>query len=80
MTWKPNSWRNYPVVQMPTYPDVSKVNSVEAKLSFKPPLVFAGEVQALKKSLALAEKGNACLLYTSPSPRDVRSSRMPSSA
>ena len=62
MTWKPNSWRNYPVVQMPTYPDESKINSVEAKLSFKPPLVFAGEVQALKKSLALAEKGNAFIL------------------
>ena len=62
MTWKPNSWRNYPVVQMPTYPDESKVNSVEAKLSFKPPLVFAGEVQALKKSLALSEKGNAFIL------------------
>ena len=62
MTWKPNSWRNYPVVQMPIYPDESKVNSVEAKLSFKPPLVFAGEVQALKKSLALAEKGNAFIL------------------
>ena len=62
MTWKPYSWRNYPVVQMPTYPDESKVNSVEAKLSFKPPLVFAGEVQALKKSLALAEKGNAFIL------------------
>jgi 3-deoxy-7-phosphoheptulonate synthase len=62
MTWKPNSWRNYPVVQMPTYPDESKVNSVEAKLCFKPPLVFAGEVQALKKSLALAEKGNAFIL------------------
>ena len=62
MTWKPNSWRNYPVVQMPTYTDESKVNSVEAKLSFKPPLVFAGEVQALKKSLALAEKGNAFIL------------------
>ena len=62
MIWKPNSWRNYPVVQMPTYPDESKVNSVEAKLSFKPPLVFAGEVQALKKSLALTEKGNAFIL------------------
>ncbi len=62
MTWKPNSWRNFPVVQMPTYPDESKVNSVEARLSFKPPLVFAGEVQALKKSLALAEKGNAFIL------------------
>ena len=62
MTWKPNSWRNYPVVQMPTYPDERKVNSVEARFFFKPPLVFAGEVQALKKSLALAEKGNAFIL------------------
>ena len=62
MTWKPNSWRNYPVVQMPTYPDESKVYSVEARLSFKPPLVFAGEVQVLKKSLVLAEKGNAFIL------------------
>ena len=26
------------------------------------------------------EKNNACLLYTSPSPRDVEESRMPSSA
>ena len=28
----------------------------------------------------LKEFGNICLLYTSPSPRDVCSSRMPSSA
>ena len=27
-----------------------------------------------------AVKGNVCLLYTSPSPRDQRGSRMPSSA
>ena len=27
-----------------------------------------------------ASYGNACLLYTSPSPRDVEESRMPSSA
>ena len=26
------------------------------------------------------EKGNYCLLYTSPSPRDAHESRMPSSA
>ena len=30
-------------------------------------------------AIALAEAG-ACLLYTSPSPRDKRQSRMPSSA
>ena len=27
-----------------------------------------------------ADNGNSCLLYTSPSPRDKRQSRMPSSA
>ena len=29
---------------------------------------------------SLAEKNQGCLLYTSPSPRDKRQSRMPSSA
>ena len=31
-------------------------------------------------SLALMHLSNSCLLYTSPSPRDKRQSRMPSSA
>ena len=31
-------------------------------------------------SLKLARRLNACLLYTSPSPRDISGSRMPSSA
>ena len=35
--------------------------------------------ELLKKS-ANVEKGSACLLYTSPSPRDRQKSRMPSSA
>ena len=56
MTWNPNTWRNYPVVQMPKYINQKSLSSVEAKLSLKPPLVFAGEVQALKKSLHLVEK------------------------
>ena len=33
----------------------------------------------LKKAAGL-DKGSPCLLYTSPSPRDMRRSRMPSSA
>ena len=32
------------------------------------------------RSVALSADGNTCLLYTSPSPRDQRGSRMPSSA
>ena len=62
MTWNPNTWRNYPVVQMPKYINQKSLSSVEAKLSLKPPLVFAGEVQALKRSLYLVEKGEAFIL------------------
>ena len=39
------------------------------------------EIDELKKREKLAEAmGGACLLYTSPSPRDRTRSRMPSSA
>ena len=62
MTWNPNTWRNYPVVQMPKYINQKSLSSVEAKLSLKPPLVFAGEVQPLKRSLHLVEKGEAFIL------------------
>ena len=34
----------------------------------------------LKRTLAKIKQVNDCLLYTSPSPRDKRQSRMPSSA
>ena len=39
-------------------------------------------LEALAEQIAAAAKakGEACLLYTSPSPRDVEESRMPSSA
>ena len=40
---------------------------------------FASEVVLLDIKEGYAE-GKACLLYTSPSPRDKRQSRMPSSA
>ena len=39
------------------------------------------EIQALASKLKMAEeKKTNCLLYTSPSPRDISGSRMPSSA
>ena len=34
----------------------------------------------LKSNLNILNKADSCLLYTSPSPRDKRQSRMPSSA
>ena len=46
-------------------------------------LRFAGQVEGLrwvKVGLELFVQAGPCLLYTSPSPRDKRQSRMPSSA
>ena len=40
-------------------------------------IILAGEVRASADNL---DRIMACLLYTSPSPRDTMSSRMPSSA
>ena len=41
---------------------------------------FIDHLKRLNVSLTRARKLNICLLYTSPSPRDQRGSRMPSSA
>ena len=41
--------------------------------------ITAGKITALENDLA-ADSAKTCLLYTSPSPRDQRGSRMPSSA
>ena len=35
---------------------------------------------AVEEAIRMREAGTACLLYTSPSPRDTERSRMPSSA
>ena len=39
-----------------------------------------GNDEEIKDRFAVALKFGTCLLYTSPSPRDVEESRMPSSA
>ena len=43
-------------------------------------LMQIADVVAREKSIEREEVIMACLLYTSPSPRDMRRSRMPSSA
>ena len=48
--------------------------------SCRPKAVAAKMTAAEKKSSAKRKTGPACLLYTSPSPRDRTRSRMPSSA
>ena len=48
--WTLNSWRNYPVKHIPKYEDEKELAMVLKKVSSFPPLVFAGETRALKKS------------------------------
>ena len=38
------------------------------------------EIPTLDSTMELSDLTDTCLLYTSPSPRDIRRSRMPSSA
>ncbi|ECP7275693.1 3-deoxy-7-phosphoheptulonate synthase class II [Campylobacter jejuni] len=60
--WTKNSWKNYPIKQQPIYPDQEETNRVLARLEKLPPLVFAGEVRNLQKSLARVCKKEAFLL------------------
>lgn len=60
--WSPNSWRNKPISQVPSYPDAAALREVEGRLATFPPLVFAGEARKLKKQLASVAAGEAFLL------------------
>jgi 3-deoxy-7-phosphoheptulonate synthase len=60
--WTPDSWRDCPIRQVPSYPDAAKLASMEARLSRFPPLVFAGEARRLKAALARAAEGKAFVL------------------
>lgn len=62
MSWSPSSWRNYPIKQAPNYQDLSKLCEVEQELRGYPPLVFAKEVELLKKKLIKVQEGKAFIL------------------
>ena len=61
-SWTPNSWRECPIRQVPAYPDLEKLASMEARIGRYPPLVFAGEARRLKAHLAQAAEGKAFVL------------------
>ncbi|MFB2532569.1 class II 3-deoxy-7-phosphoheptulonate synthase [Paracoccus sp. p4-l81] len=60
--WTKSDWRAKPRVQMPDYLDADALAQVEGQLGKYPPLVFAGEVRRLKRSLAEVAAGRAFLL------------------
>jgi 3-deoxy-7-phosphoheptulonate synthase len=60
--WNPNSWRDFPIVQQPEYPDQAQLKQIEKQLNSAPPLVFAEETRSLYKNLADVCEGKAFLL------------------
>lgn len=60
--WTPDSWRQKPIQQVPSYPDLDALGTVERELAGYPPLVFAGEARKLKRALGSVAKGEAFLL------------------
>ena len=61
-TWSPTSWMNYPVKQLPDYPDPEALEMTYSKLKDFPPLVTSWEIEALKAKLRDVQHGNAFIL------------------
>ncbi|WP_203886568.1 class II 3-deoxy-7-phosphoheptulonate synthase [Planotetraspora kaengkrachanensis] len=57
-----DTWRDLPVAQQPDWPDRGELVRVVDELKGLPPLVFAGECDQLKQSLAAVARGEAFVL------------------
>lgn len=60
--WSPDSWREYPVIQLPEYDDYEKLDECYKELKSYPPLVTSWEVAALKEKLSRAAQGKCFVL------------------
>ena len=73
--------RNHKKVDLPSSNFKSKIADILKNEGFIKDFKISSEDNKPTLSLELKyHSGNPCLLYTSPSPRDKRQSRMPSSA
>ena len=63
-----------------SHPDAGKTTLTEKFLLFGGAIQMAGQVRAKGEARRTRSDYMHCLLYTSPSPRDMTGSRMPSSA
>ena len=57
-----DAWESMLVAQQPAWPDELRLRAVRNRLSTLPPLVFAGEADALRAHLGAAGRGEAFLL------------------
>ena len=62
-SWSPQSWRAYPCVQQPVYPDRVALDGVLAEVAALPPLVTSYEIENLKSQLAEASRGERFILW-----------------
>jgi 3-deoxy-7-phosphoheptulonate synthase len=58
----PASWHDLPAAQQPDWPDPVRLQQVTDELAGLPPLVFAGECDALRERLAAVARGEAFVL------------------
>ena len=62
MAWSPSSWRAYPALHQPEWPDPEKAEDARSRLAGLPPLVFAGEARQLRDALGEVAAGRAFVL------------------
>ena len=60
--WEKSSWRKFPAMQQPNWPNPDEHRAVLDTIAKLPPLVFAGEIRRLKNMLAKAAQGDAFIL------------------
>ncbi len=60
--WTKKSWQNFEALQQPKWPDAGEYAKAVGTIAKLPPLVFAGEIRAMKQELAAAATGDAFLL------------------
>ena len=60
--WEKSSWRKFPAMQQPNWPNPDEHRAVLDTIAKLPPLVFAGEIRRLKNMLAKAAQGEAFIL------------------
>jgi 3-deoxy-7-phosphoheptulonate synthase len=60
--WTPVSWRDYPIEQLPDYPDKEKLEKTFSELSHLPPLVTSWEIEKLKGQLRDVANGKGFIL------------------
>lgn len=60
--WSPDSWKRFPAMQQPEYPDPEALERVLDELAALPPLVTSWEIVALKEHFAQASAGRCFVL------------------